>query len=156
LEHRIGGIEKEAVTGNVSYDPGNHQLMTDSRAWKIANIANDIPELSVNADDGAEILILGWGSTFGAIKAAANRLRAKNKKIAIAHLRYLNPFPKNLGDVVRAYPHVLVPELNNGQLVKLIRADFLVDAKGLNKVQGEPFKVAEIEEAVLEIMEKLQ
>jgi 2-oxoglutarate ferredoxin oxidoreductase subunit alpha len=156
LEHRIGGIEKEAVTGNVSYDPGNHQLMTDSRAWKIANIANDIPELSVNADDGAEILILGWGSTFGAIKAAANRLRAKKKKIAIAHLRYLNPFPRNLGDVVRAYPHILVPELNNGQLLKLIRADFLVDAKGLNKVQGEPFKVAEIEEAVLEMMEKLQ
>ncbi len=130
--------------------------MTDSRAWKIANIANDIPDVIVNADDGAEILILGWGSTFGAIKAAANRLRARKKKIAIAHLRYLNPFPKNLGEVVQAYPHVLVPELNNGQLVKLIRADFLVDARGLNKVQGEPFKVVEIEEAVLEMMEKLQ
>jgi 2-oxoglutarate ferredoxin oxidoreductase subunit alpha len=153
LEHRIGGLEKEAVTGNISYDPGNHQLMTDTRAWKISNIANDIPPISVNADEGAEILVLGWGSTHGAIRAAANRLRAKNRKVAIAHLRYLNPFPKNLGDVVRAYPHVLIPELNTGQLLKLIRSEFLVNARGLNKVAGEPFKVAEIEEAVIEIME---
>jgi 2-oxoglutarate ferredoxin oxidoreductase subunit alpha len=154
LEHRIGGLEKEAVTGNISYDPGNHQLMTDTRAWKISNIANDIPLLEVNADEGAEILVLGWGSTHGAIRAAANRLRAKNRKVAIAHLRYLNPFPKNLGEVVRAYPRVLIPELNTGQLLKLIRAEFLIDARGLNKVAGEPFKVAEVEEAVLEMMDR--
>ncbi|HEY7565190.1 MAG TPA: 2-oxoacid:acceptor oxidoreductase subunit alpha [Acidimicrobiia bacterium] len=152
LEHRIGGLEKEAVTGNVSYDPGNHQLMTDTRAWKIANIANDIRPVAVNADEGAEVLVLGWGSTYGAIRAAANRLRAKKHKVAIAHLRHLNPFPKNLGEVVRSYPKVLIPELNSGQLLKLIRAEFLVDARGLNKVAGEPFKVGEVEEAVIEMI----
>lgn len=156
LEHRIGGLEKEAVTGNVSYDPDNHQLMTDTRAWKIANIAADIPPVEVNADEGAEILILGWGSTYGAIRATANRLRNRKKPIAIAHLRYLNPFPANLGDVLRSYPTVLIPELNLGQLRRMIRAEYLIDAKGLNKVAGEPFKVAEIEKAVLELMESSQ
>lgn len=156
LEHRIGGLEKEAVTGNVSYDPDNHQLMTDTRAWKIANIAADIPPVEVNADEGAEILILGWGSTYGAIRATANRLRNRRKPIAIAHLRYLNPFPANLGDVLRSYPTVLIPELNLGQLRRMIRAEYLIDAKGLNKVAGEPFKVAEIEKAVLELMESSQ
>ncbi|HEU4751048.1 MAG TPA: 2-oxoacid:acceptor oxidoreductase subunit alpha [Acidimicrobiia bacterium] len=154
LEHRIGGIEKEAVTGNVSYDPGNHQLMTDSRAWKVANIAVDIPALEVNADEGAELLVIGWGSTFGAIRAAINRVRAKGRKVATAHLRHLNPFPTNLGEVVRSYPKVLVPELNMGQLLKLIRAEFLIDARGLNKVAGEPFKVSEVEEAILEVLDR--
>jgi 2-oxoglutarate ferredoxin oxidoreductase subunit alpha len=153
LEHRIGGIEKEAVTGNVSYDPANHQLMTDTRAWKIANIANDIPPVKVVADPEAEVLVLGWGSTYGAIKAASNRLRARGHKVAIAHLRHVNPFPQNLGELVRSYPKVLIPELNTGQLLRLVRAEFLVDARGLNKVAGEPFKIAEIEEAVIEFME---
>ncbi|HEX5671982.1 MAG TPA: 2-oxoacid:acceptor oxidoreductase subunit alpha, partial [Acidimicrobiia bacterium] len=138
FEHRIGGIEKEAVTGNVSYDPANHQLMTDSRAWKVANIAKDIPEVVVNADEGAELLVIGWGSTYGAIRAAINRVRARGRKVATAHLRHLNPFPLNLGEVLRSYPKVLVPELNTGQLLKMLRADFLVDARGLNKVAGEP------------------
>ncbi len=154
LEHRIGGLEKEAVTGNVSYDPDNHQLMTDTRAWKIANIASDIPALEVKADPGAEILVLGWGSTYGAIRATANRLRNRAKPIAIAHLRHLNPFPANLGEVLASYRTVLIPELNNGQLRKLIRAEYLIDAKGLNKVAGEPFKVAEIEAALLGLMEQ--
>lgn len=154
LEHRIGGLEKEAVTGNVSYDPDNHQLMTDTRAWKIANIASDIPALEVKADPGAEILVLGWGSTYGAIRATANRLRNRAKPIAIAHLRHLNPFPANLGEVLASYRTVLIPELNNGQLRKLIRAEYLIDAKGLNKVAGEPFKVGEIEAAVLGLMEQ--
>ncbi|MGQ0848189.1 MAG: 2-oxoacid:acceptor oxidoreductase subunit alpha [Actinomycetota bacterium] len=154
LEHRIGGLEKEAVTGNVSYDPGNHQLMTDTRAWKIANIANDIPLVEVNADPDAELLVLGWGSSYGAIRATANRLRAKGRPVAIAHLRHLNPFPPNLGELLRTYPKVLVPELNMGQLRHLIRAEFLVDVKGLNKVAGEPFKVSEVEEAALELMER--
>ncbi|MCA1735606.1 MAG: 2-oxoacid:acceptor oxidoreductase subunit alpha [Actinobacteria bacterium] len=153
LEHRIGGLEKEAVTGNVSYDPDNHQLMTDTRAWKIANIANDIPPVEVRHEEGAEILVLGWGSTFGAIRAAANRLRLKDKAIATAHLRYLNPFPANLGEVLAAYRTVLVPELNSGQLRQLLRAEFLVDVQGLNKIAGEPFKVSEIETAILDIME---
>jgi 2-oxoglutarate ferredoxin oxidoreductase subunit alpha len=154
LEHRIGGLEKEAVTGNVSYDPDNHQLMTDTRAWKIANIAADIPELEVRADAGAEVLVLGWGSTYGAIRATANRLRSRDKPIAIAHLRHLNPLPANLGEILHAYRTVLIPELNTGQLRRLIRAEYLIDAKGLNKVAGEPFKVAEIEAAVLELMEQ--
>jgi 2-oxoglutarate ferredoxin oxidoreductase subunit alpha len=154
FEHRIGGIEKEAVTGNVSYDPANHQLMTDSRAWKVANIAKDIPELEVNADEGAELLVIGWGSTYGAIRAASNRVRARGRKVAIAHLRHVNPFPANLGEVLRTYPKVLVPELNTGQLLKMLRADFLVDARGLNKVAGEPFKVAEVEEAILGVLDK--
>ena len=139
------------MTGNISYDPANHQLMTDSRAWKIANIANDIPELEVDADDGAEILVLGLGIDLtGRSRRPPTGFGPRSKKVAMAHLRHLNPFPTNLGEVLRAYPRVLVPELNTGQLVKLIRADFLVDAKGLNKVAGEPFKVTEIEEAVLE------
>lgn len=154
FEHRIGGIEKEAVTGNVSYDPANHQLMTDTRAWKVANIAKDIPLLAVNADDGADLLVIGWGSTYGAIRAGINRVRARGHKVAVAHLRYLNPFPANLGEVLRSYPKVLVPELNTGQLLKLLRADFLIDARGLNKVAGEPFKVAEVEEAILEALDK--
>ncbi|CAN5287010.1 2-oxoacid:acceptor oxidoreductase subunit alpha [soil metagenome] len=153
LEHRIGGLEKEAVTGNIYYDPENHQLMNDTRAWKIANIANDIPLLEVRHEEGAEILILGWGSTYGAIRATANRLRAKNKAIATAHLRHLNPVPTNLGEVLASYQTVFIPELNTGQLRHLIRAAFLVDAKGLNKVAGEPFKVGEIEQAVLDLME---
>ena len=154
FEHRIGGIEKEAVTGNVSYDPANHQLMTDSRAWKVANIAKDIPELEVNADEGADLLVIGWGSTYGAIRAAINRVRARGRKVATAHLRHVNPFPANLGEVLRSYPKVLVPELNTGQLVKMLRADFLIDARGLNKVAGEPFKITEVEEAILEVLDK--
>ena len=153
LEHRIGGLEKEAVTGNVSYDPDNHQLMTDTRAWKIANIASDIAPVEVRSDEGAEILVLGWGSTYGAIRAAHNRLRNRNKPIATAHLRHLNPFPANLGEVLRSYRTVLIPELNLGQLRRLIRAEYLIDAQGLNKVAGEPFKVAEVEAAVLNLME---
>ena len=154
FEHRIGGIEKEAVTGNVSYDPANHQLMTDTRAWKVANIAKDIAPLGVNADEGADLLVIGWGSTYGAIRAGINRVRARGHKVAVAHLRHLNPFPANLGEVLRSFPKVLVPELNTGQLLKLLRADFLIDARGLNKVAGEPFKVAEVEEAILEALEK--
>jgi 2-oxoglutarate/2-oxoacid ferredoxin oxidoreductase subunit alpha len=154
FEHRIGGIEKEAVTGNVSYDPANHQLMTDSRAWKVANIAKDIPDLALNADEGADLLVIGWGSTYGAIRAGINRVRARGHKVATAHLRHLNPFPTNLGEVLRSYPKVLVPELNTGQLLKMLRADFLIDARGLNKVAGEPFKVAEVEEAILEVLDK--
>jgi 2-oxoglutarate ferredoxin oxidoreductase subunit alpha len=154
LEHRIGGLEKEAVTGNVSYDPANHQLMTDTRAWKVANIAFDIPPVQVEADPEAELLVIGWGSTYGAIRAAVKRMRAKGHQLAVAHLRHLNPFPQNLGEVLRTYPKLLVPELNSGHLLKVIRAEYLVDAKGFNKVAGEPFKITEIEEAILEAIER--
>jgi 2-oxoglutarate ferredoxin oxidoreductase subunit alpha len=151
LEHRIGGLEKEAITGNVSYDPANHQLMTDSRAWKVANIANDIPELEVQGDEDADLLVLGWGSTFGTIRASARRARLEGRKVATAHLRYLNPMPRNLGEVLRSYDRVLIPELNTGQLLKLIRAEFLLDVTGLNKVAGEPFKISEITEKIMEM-----
>ncbi|MDX1468031.1 MAG: 2-oxoacid:acceptor oxidoreductase subunit alpha [Acidimicrobiia bacterium] len=152
LEHRVGGLEKETITGNVSYDPANHQLMTDTRAWKVANIANDIPELEVHGDEDAEILVLGWGSTFGSIRAAARRARMEGVKVATTHLRYLNPLPRDLGALLSSYPKVLVPELNTGQLRKIIRAEFLIDATGLHKVAGEPFKVSEITAKILEMM----
>jgi 2-oxoglutarate ferredoxin oxidoreductase subunit alpha len=152
LEHRVGGLEKEAITGNVSYEPANHQLMTDTRAWKVANIANDIPPVEVVGDTDADILILGWGSTYGSNRAAARRVRLAGKKVATAHLRYLNPLPTNLGEVLNSYEQILIPELNTGQLRRVIRAEFLLDVKGLNKVAGEPFKVAEIEEKILEMI----
>ncbi len=152
LEHRVGGLEKEAITGNVSYEPANHQLMTDTRAWKVANIANDIPLVEVKDDTDAEILVLGWGSTYGSIRAAARRIRLAGKKVATAHLRYLNPMPTNLGEVLNSYKQILIPELNTGQLRRVIRSEFLLDVKGLNKVAGEPFKVAEIEEKILEMI----
>jgi 2-oxoglutarate ferredoxin oxidoreductase subunit alpha len=152
LEHRIGGLEKESVSGNVSYDPANHQLMTDTRAWKVANIANDIPPLEVDGDEDAELLVLGWGSTFGSIRAAARRARLEGHKVATAHLRNINPLPNNLGDVLRSYDKILIPELNTGQLLKVIRAEYLLNAVGLNKVAGEPFKVTEITEKILEMV----
>ncbi len=151
LEHRVGGLEKEAITGNVSYDPANHQLMTDARAWKVANIANDVPPVEVAGDSDADLLVLGWGSTFGSIRAAARRTRLEGRKVATAHLTYLNPMPQNLGDVLASYETVLIPELNTGQLLKIIRAEFLLDAIGLNKVAGEPFKVSEITDKIMEL-----
>jgi 2-oxoglutarate ferredoxin oxidoreductase subunit alpha len=153
LEHRVGGLEKDALSGDVSYDPNNHQLMTDTRGWKVANIANDIPQLEINGDEDAEILVLGWGSTFGSIGAAANRSRLEGRKVATAHLRYLNPLPSNLGDLLRSYDKILIPELNTGQLMKVIRAEFLIDAIGLNKVSGEPFKISEIMDKIQEMVE---
>lgn len=151
LEHRVGGLEKEAITGNVSYDPANHQLMTDARAWKVANIANDIPMLEVDGDDDADILVLGWGSTYGSIRAAARRARLEGISVATAHLRHLNPLPRNLGTILASYEKVLIPELNTGQLLKIVRAEFLLDATGLDKVAGEPFKVSEISDKIVEM-----
>jgi len=153
LEHRIGGLEKEDETGNVSYDPENHDLMVRLRAAKVAGIASDIPELVVDDPDGAETLVLGWGSTYGAIGAAARRVRASGRKVATAHLHYLNPFPRNTGEVVRRYDKVLVPEINLGQLRMLIRAEFLVDAIGYNKVRGRPFRAAELEDAITALVD---
>lgn len=148
LEHRLGGLEKEANSGNVSYDPANHQLMTDSRAWKVANIANDITPVAVDQGDrveAGELLVLGWGSTYGTIRAAVRRCRLDGIPIDQAHLRHLNPFPANLGEVLARYDRILIPELNSGQLVRLVRAEYLVPATGLNKVAGVPFHISEIE-----------
>jgi 2-oxoglutarate ferredoxin oxidoreductase subunit alpha len=149
LEHRIGGLEKQDVTGNVSYDPENHDLMVHLRAQKVAGIAADIPELEVDDPDGdAKLLVLGWGGTYGPIAAGVRRVRRKGGKVAQAHLHYLNPFPRNAGEVLRRYERVLVPEMNLGQLLKLVRAEFLVDAVGYNRVRGVPLKAAELEEAI--------
>jgi 2-oxoglutarate/2-oxoacid ferredoxin oxidoreductase subunit alpha len=148
LEHRIGGLEKQDVTGNVSYDPDNHDLMTRLRAQKIGGIANDIPELDVDDPDGAELLVLSWGGTYGPVAAGVRSVRDAGNSVAHAHLHYLNPFPRNTGDVVRAYDRVLVPEINLGQLRKLIRAEYLVDAQGFNLVRGLPFRAGEVQEAI--------
>ncbi len=148
LEHRIGGLEKQDVTGNVSYDPDNHDLMVRLRAQKVAGIAQDIPELEVDDPDGANTLVLSWGGTYGSVAAAVRRVRATGKKVAHAHLRYLNPFPRNTGEILRAYDKVLVPEINLGQLQKLVRAEFLVDATGFNLVRGIPFRAGEVADAI--------
>jgi 2-oxoglutarate ferredoxin oxidoreductase subunit alpha len=149
LEHRIGGLEKADRTGNVSYDPENHDLMTRLRAQKVAGIAAGIPELEVDDPDGdARVLVLGWGGTYGPIAAAARRVRVSGRKVAHAHLRHLNPFPRNTGEVLRRYERVLVPEMNLGQLLKLVRAEFLVDAVGYNRMRGVPLRAAEIADAI--------
>jgi 2-oxoglutarate ferredoxin oxidoreductase subunit alpha len=149
LEHRIGGLEKADRTGNVSYDPDNHDQMTRLRAQKVAGIAAELPELEVDDPNGdAGVLVLGWGGTYGPIAAAVRRVRADGRPVAHAHLRYLNPFPRNTGEVLRRYEKVLVPEMNLGQLLTLVRSQFLVDAHGYNQVRGVPLRAAEVAEAI--------
>ncbi|HVH54356.1 MAG TPA: 2-oxoacid:acceptor oxidoreductase subunit alpha [Actinomycetota bacterium] len=153
LRHRIGGLEKEDGTGDISYEPENHERMTELRAAKVAGIAKDIPPLSEDDPDGdAELLVLGWGSTWGTIRAAARRVRDQGKKVATAHLFHLNPFPSNIDEVVRRYPKVLIPEMNSGQLALLIRGRFLVDATSYSKVQGLPIFVEDLEQEILKVM----
>jgi 2-oxoglutarate ferredoxin oxidoreductase subunit alpha len=151
--HRIGGIEKQDGTGNVNYDPANHELMTHIRADKVARVAADIPPVQVEGDADADLLVLGWGSTWGPISEAVRRVRATGAKVAHAHLAHLNPFPTNLGEVLARYPKLLVPEMNLGQLSKLVRAAYLVDARSLTKVQGLPFSATEIEREIVEMMD---
>jgi 2-oxoglutarate ferredoxin oxidoreductase subunit alpha len=146
LEHRIGGLEKADVTGNVSYDPDNHHLMQMLRQAKVAGIADDIPLLDIFGPETGDLLILGWGSTYGAIRSAVERLHADGRSVAHAHLRYLNPFPANTEIVLRGFKRVLIPEVNLGQLSLLIRGKYLVDAVGYNRVRGKPFRIAEIVE----------
>jgi 2-oxoglutarate ferredoxin oxidoreductase subunit alpha len=154
LEHRIGGIEKQDGTGNISYDPENHERMVHLRAAKVAAVAADIPPLHISGDvDDAELLVLGWGSTWGAIDGGMNRVRVTGRRIAHAHLMHLNPFPSDLGEVLARYPKVLVPELNLGQLSRMVRAEFLVDARSVTKVQGLPFTAGELARAILETLE---
>jgi 2-oxoglutarate/2-oxoacid ferredoxin oxidoreductase subunit alpha len=145
LEHRIGGIEKQDVTGNVNYEPANHQHMTNTRARKIENIAETIPPLAIEGDADAELLVVGWGGTYGSITTAVERCRKQGHKVARAHFRYLNPMPKNTEAVLKQFKRILVPELNGGQLCWLLRAKYLVPAESLSKVQGRPFLVSEIE-----------
>ncbi len=153
LEHRIGGLEKDYDSGHISYDPDNHARMTKARADKIAGIARDIPLQDVAlGDDHGKLAVVGWGSTFGAIHRAVTITRDEGRDVAHIHLRYLCPFPRNLGDLLKRYERVLVPEMNNGQLVKLLRAEYLVPAEPLGKVTGKPFRVTEIAQAIRKIV----
>ncbi|HWC11878.1 MAG TPA: 2-oxoacid:acceptor oxidoreductase subunit alpha [Acidimicrobiales bacterium] len=155
LEHRIGGLEKADRTGAISYDPANHERMVRLRAAKVQGIAGDIPPVEVDDPDGqADVLVLGWGSTYGSIAAAVERLRRRGRRVAHAHLVHLNPFPANLGEVLSRYPKVVVPEMNLGQLAMLVRSEFLVDARPITKVQGQRFLFSEVEAAVLALMEE--
>jgi 2-oxoglutarate/2-oxoacid ferredoxin oxidoreductase subunit alpha len=151
LMHRIGGIEKADGSGNISYEPVNHERMVELRAAKVAGIARTLPDVEVTGDvDSADVLVVGWGSTWGAIDGAVARVRAAGHKAAAVHLVHLNPFPPNLGEVLKRYPKVLVPELNLGQLTSLLRAEYLVDAKAVTKVRGLPFTASELEQAILD------
>ena len=152
LEHRIGGIEKSGATGDISYDPSNHHAMTLARAARVAGVANDIPLLEVTGPSTGDVLVLGWGGTYGAITTAAEQARKDGKSVASAHLRYLNPFPRNLETVLQSYKHVIIPELNNGQLSLLVRGKFLVDAVPFNKISGQPFKISEIGAKIDEVL----
>jgi 2-oxoglutarate/2-oxoacid ferredoxin oxidoreductase subunit alpha len=151
LEHRIGGLEKQDVTGNVNYEPLNHERMVRLRAAKIDAIVKDVPDVVPAGDPDGDLLLVGWGSTYGAITAALGPQRAKGRRIGHVHLRWLNPLPKNLGEVLKRYKKVVVPEMNMGQLVWLLRAKYLVDAEGFNKIQGKPFKQSEIEAKIEEV-----
>jgi 2-oxoglutarate ferredoxin oxidoreductase subunit alpha len=146
LEHRIGGLEKDSLTGNVSYAPANHEQMIRTRARKIAGIAREIPPTELFGPAEGDLLLVGWGSTYGSIREAVRRLQREGARIAHAHVRHLNPLPPDLGAMLGRYRRVLVPEINLGQLVRLLRAEYLVDAIGFNKVQGRPFRVSEIAE----------
>jgi 2-oxoglutarate ferredoxin oxidoreductase subunit alpha len=153
LEHRIGGLEKQNITGNISYDPENHEFMVKLRAEKIERIANYIPKQEIdNGPEKGDVLILGWGGTYGALKTATRDLLQEGYSVAHAHLRYINPMPQNIEQVLRNYKHVLVPELNNGQLVHIIRDRFLIDAKPYNKMQGQPFTTIELKEKVKQML----
>jgi 2-oxoglutarate ferredoxin oxidoreductase subunit alpha len=153
--HRIGGLEKEDGTGDISYDPMNHERMTHLRAAKVAKVAEEIPPLEVDDPKGdAEMLVLGWGSTYGAIRACAGRLRERGRRVATAHLMHLNPFPSNTGELVRRYPKVLIPEANLGQLALLVRGRFLVDARSYTQVQGLPIHLDELEAEMLKVMDE--
>jgi 2-oxoglutarate ferredoxin oxidoreductase subunit alpha len=153
-EHRLGGLEKQNITGNVSYDPQNHQDMTELRAAKVAKVADTLPDLEINGDaSGGDLLVLGWGGPYGSITTAVNNCQAKGMNVSSAQLRHLNPFPRNLGEVLGKFEKVLIPELNTGQLRLLINGQFNINAKGLNKIQGKPFLVEEIERSIESILD---
>jgi 2-oxoglutarate ferredoxin oxidoreductase subunit alpha len=144
LEHRIGGIEKADITGHVSYDPDNHEHMVRLRAEKVARIADELPPLEVFGEPEGKVLVVGWGSTYGSITSAVERMRDAGKSVSSVHLRYLNPFQHDLGEILTRFERVLVPEMNLGQLALLLRARYLVDAIPFSKVKGRPFKISEI------------
>ncbi len=152
LMHRVGGLEKQDGTGNVSYDPANHQHMVDLRQQKVLNIAEDIPLQEVHGPEQGKVLVLSWGGTYGACTTAVTKILAEGQSVAHAHLRYLNPLPKNLGELFKKYETVLIPELNMGQLNLIIRARYLIDTVAYNKVQGKPFSVQELIEKIKSLL----
>ncbi len=152
LEHRIGGLEKENITGNVSQDPENHQIMTDLRAKKIQNITQEMPPLEVFGEAKGKVLVLGWGSTYGSIHVAVERAQAKGQSVSQVHLRWVSPFPADLKAVCDNFDEILIPEVNSGQLSLLLRAELLRPVQQLNKVRGEPFRASEIEDKINEIL----
>ena len=152
VQHRIGGIEKQDGTGNVNYEPANHEYMVLTRAEKVARIAHDIPPAEVLGEKSGKVLVLGWGGTFGAIAAAVEALQARGASVSQVHLRHLNPFPANLRDVLESFEKVLVPELNLGQLIKMIRSEYVIEVVGYSKVQGKPFKISEIITKIEELL----
>ena len=152
LEHRIGGLEKANITGNVSYDPDNHDLMIKLREKKLRNMVKDIPDLQVEGEQQGELLVLGWGGTYGAIKEAVVDARKAGLIVSQAHLKYLNPFPKNTFDVLKRFKNVLIPEINLGQLAKLIKSEFLIPVIQFNIVRGLPFRASDIEAKIRDIL----
>lgn len=154
MEHRIGGLEKEDGSGNVSHDPANHERMVRIRAEKVERIANDIPEAQVEGEHAGDLLMISWGSTYGAAKTAFEKLRVSGQKLSHVHLRHLNPFPKNLGDILKRFKRVVVPELNSGQLKWLLQARYLKPVIGIGKVQGKPFKSVELENELKALLVK--
>jgi 2-oxoglutarate ferredoxin oxidoreductase subunit alpha len=152
LEHRIGGLEKQDGSGNINYEPENHDRMVKLRAEKIERVANDIPPAHVEGDEKGEILVVGWGGTYGTIKTAVERKRKEGKSVSHLHLKYIHPLQKNVGEILRNYKHILIPEINLGQLSKVLREKFLIQTIGLNKVQGLPFRSIEIEQKIDEIL----
>src|SRR3989449_505261 len=152
LEHRIGGIEKQDVTGNISYDPENHDHMVKTRAEKVRRVAQEIPPTTINGEATGDLLVVGWGGTYGAITAAVERAQTEGRSVASVHLRHLNPLPPDLGHILREYRKVLVPEINSGQLVRVLRAEYLVDAVGFNRVRGLPLASEEIYEAIVQLI----
>ncbi len=154
LEHRIGGLEKKSITGSVNYEPENHEYMCRIRAEKVARIAEEMPPTEIFGESSGELLVIGWGGTYGAIRTGVERCQKKGMKVSRIHLHWINPFPKDLGDIMKRFKHVLVPEINLGQLVKLIRAEYLVDAVSLNKITGQPFTAGEIEKKIADVLAK--
>ena len=154
LEHRLGGLEKQDGTGNVEYDPDNHEHMVLTRAAKVERAVAIIPDLEVRGPDSGDVLLLGWGGTYGAITTAGDELREQGHSVSTAHLRYLNPFPSNLEEVMGRFKKIVVPEINLGQLAMLIRARFLIDVIGINEVRGKMFLVETLVAKTLEILER--
>ena len=154
LEHRVGGIEKENETGNISYDPDNHEFMVKMREAKIQKIADYIPEQKFDqGNEKGKLLIIGWGSTYGSIKTAVKESIEEGLEVSHIHIKYLNPLPKNIGSIIKNFEKILIPEMNNGQLIKVLRDKFLVDAIAYNKIKGMPFTAAEIKNKIVEVLQ---